>query len=163
MAFQMEGSDNLILSGLYLVEFGVHEVSHLAVAFLPAIFVALAGSVGEIAFTLLILAATIKGKAYFAAVFASLWVMLALHNVGRYMADARSMALPLIGPGDNAKHDWNFIFGQWGWLNYDVAIGGTLILIGTVIGALGLGFGLYLIVRKVYMKKHPLKEIAPAI
>ena len=163
MDFQLESSNNILLSGLYRVEFGVHEVSHLIFAFLPAIYVALAGSVGEIAFTVLLLFATLKGKAYFAAVFAGLWIMLAMHNVGRYMADARSMALPLVGPGGAPKHDWNFIFGELGWLNYDTAIGGTVILFGTLIGALGLGFGVYLIGRKIYMKKHPLKPLTPAI
>lgn len=41
-----------------------------------------------------------------------------------YMADARAMVLPLVTIGDpeNAKHDWNTIFGGLGILDYDTAI-----------------------------------------
>ena len=148
LSFHAEDSHNLLLSGLYVIEFGVHEVSHLVTSFLPMIWVAAAGSIGEIAFTILVLIATIKGKAYFATVFAGLWVMLAMHNVGRYMADARSQLLPLIGPGDTVQHDWHFVFGQLGWLNADTTIGAIVGGIGIAVGLSALGWGLYLIIRK---------------
>ena len=38
------------------------------------------------------------------------------------MADARVMALPLVGSGD---HDWEILFGQWGLLLQDQKIGGA--------------------------------------
>ena len=149
LSFQAEASQNVLLSGLYFIEFGVHEASHLIVAFMPQLFVAAAGSAGEIAFTLLILYATIKGEAYFAAVFAGLWIMLAMNNVGRYMADARSQVLPLVGPGETVQHDWHYVFGQLGWLNADTVIGGTVRGIGIAIGVAALGWGLYLIITKI--------------
>jgi len=149
LSFRAEDSSNILLSGLYFIEFGVHEASHIIVAFLPQILVAAAGSVGEIGFTVLILYATIKGKAYFAGVFAGLWIMLAMNNVGRYMADARSQLLPLIGPGETVQHDWHYVFGQLGWLNADTAIGGTVRGLGIMIGVVALGWGLYLIIMKM--------------
>jgi hypothetical protein len=149
LSFHAEDSHNILLSGLYFIEFGVHEASHLIVAFLPSLWVAAAGSIGEIAFTVLILVATIKGRAYFAAVFAGLWMMLAMNNVGRYMADARSQLLPLIGPGETVQHDWHYVFGQLGWLNADTALGGTVRGIGIAIGVAALVWGVYLIVRKL--------------
>lgn len=155
LSFNLENSNNILLSGLYFIEFGVHEASHLIFFFLPAIFVAAAGSVGQLAFTLLILAATLKAKAYFASVFAGLWIMLALHNIGRYMADASAQLIPLIGPGETVQHDWNYIFGQLGWLQYDTAIGGATIFIGTVIGVQSLAFGLILITMKIIRKNKP--------
>ena len=145
LSFRAEYSTNILLSGLYFIEFGVHEATHLIMAFLPAIWVAAAGSIGEIAFTVLILVAAIKGKAYFATVFAGLWIMLAMNNVGRYMADARSQLLPLIGPGETVQHDWHYVFGQLGWLSVDTAIGGTVRGIGIAIGAAALVWGIYLI------------------
>jgi hypothetical protein len=36
------------------------------------------------------------------------------------MADARALALPLVGSGE---HDWEILFGQWGLLVHDRAIG----------------------------------------
>jgi len=149
LGFSAENSNNLTLSGMYFIDFGVHEASHLAVFFMPAIFVAAAGSIGEITFTILLLAATLKAKAYFAACFAGLWMMLAFMSVGRYMADARAQLIPLIGPGETVQHDWNYVFTQFDWLNADTAIGGTVQGIGITIGAVSLAAGLFLIYVKL--------------
>lgn len=146
--FSAENSSNLILSGMYLVNFGVHEVSHIILFFLPAIFVAAAGSIGEVSFTVLLCFAAIKAKSYFAAVFTGLWVMLGLMSAGRYMADARTQSLPLIGPGETVQHDWHYVFSQLGWLNADTVIGGTVQALGIIIGVCSLLFGAYLILIK---------------
>ncbi len=49
-----------------------------------------------------------------------------------YIGDARAMALPLVtvGDPDNAEHDWNFILGRHGLLQYDERIAGFLRLCG---------------------------------
>ncbi|MCX6728960.1 MAG: hypothetical protein NTV39_04320 [Candidatus Saccharibacteria bacterium] len=148
LGFKAENSNNLFLSGLYFIDFGVHEASHLVVFFLPPILVASAGSIGEMGFTILILAATLKAKSYYASVFAGIWIMLSMNSAGRYMADARSQLLPLIGPGEYVKHDWNYVFSQTGLLKYDNLIGGTVRGIGDIIGFLALAFGLWLIFAK---------------
>lgn len=151
--FAAENSNNIILSGMYLIDFGVHEVSHILVSFLPMIFVAAAGSIGEMSFTLLLLYAALKAKSYFAAVFTSLWVMLGFMSAGRYMADARMQSLPLIGPGETVQHDWNYVFSQLGWLQVDGVIGGIVQAMGISIGVAGLACGVYLIVRKLSRAK----------
>jgi hypothetical protein len=153
LQFAAENSNNLILSGMYFVEFGVHEASHLIVFFLPPVLVAAAGSIGEMSFTLLLVIAALKGKSYFAAVFSGLWVMLSFMSAGRYMADARTQNLPLIGPGETVQHDWHFVFSQLGWLNADTLIGGTVQGIGIGIGVASLIFGLYLISLKLSSQK----------
>jgi hypothetical protein len=143
------GSDNLIISGMTFIQFGVHEASHIVTAFLPAILCASAGSCGELLFTILIVIATVRAKAPFAMVFGLLWVALAMNNVGIYMADARAQQLQLMGPGPEPKHDWNYVFGQLGWLNSDTVIGGTVRVVGDVVGFVAIAIGLYLIVRMV--------------
>lgn len=140
---------NWLVGGMYFIQFGVHEASHIVTMFLPSFFVAIAGSVGEIVFTALLLFACIKYKSYFAAIFASLWLMLALRSVGRYMADARAQTLPLIGPGESVQHDWHYIFAQLGWLQADVVLGGVVQGLGILIGAGALLFGLACIVWKL--------------
>lgn len=152
LGFKAEDSNNLFLSGLYFIEFGVHEASHLIVFFLPSIMVSMAGSIGGIGFTCLIFIATLKAKSYFASVFAGLWIMLAMNNVGRYIADARSQLLPIIGPGDVVRHDWNYILGQLNLLNADITIGSVVRNIGDIIGLLALAFGLWLLVIKISKK-----------
>lgn len=149
LSFQVDQPNNILVAGMYFIEFGIHEASHLIVFFLPPILVAAAGSVGEILFTILLLVAALKSRAYFAAVFAGLWIMLALNSVGRYMADARSQLIPLVGPGETIKHDWNYILGQLGWLDADIFIGTMVRVIGNFIGVVALGFGLWLIIKKL--------------
>lgn len=153
LQFSAENSNNLIISAMYMINFGVHEVSHIIASFLPAILTAAAGSIGEVSFTLLLLFATIKEKAYFAAVFAAQWVMLGFVSAGRYMADARTQNMPLIGPGETVTHDWHFVFSELGWLGADTLIGGTAKIIGIGIGMAGLLFGLYLMAYKLFGDK----------
>ena len=59
--------------------------------------------------------------------FCTFWFFENFLYIGTYMADARALELPLVGSGD---HDWNILFGQWGWLRYDVSIGHTTRFLG---------------------------------
>ena len=49
------------------------------------------------------------------------WLGESLLNVARYMADARTRQLPLVGGGD---HDWTEIFSRWHLLNFDTRVAG---------------------------------------
>ena len=144
--FSVEDSQNIFLAGMYFVEFGVHEISHIVMAFLPPVMTALAGSVGEITFTLLVVLAAFKEKAHYAAIFGLLWFMLAMNSVGRYIADARSQNLPLVGPGETVTHDWHFILSEWNSLSLDTTLGTAVRMMGDVVGLLALCWGLWLIV-----------------
>lgn len=146
-------SQNILVGGMYFLNFGVHEVSHLLTVFLPPLVTASAGSLGEICFASLILLATIRAKAYFASVFAGLWIMLSFVSAGLYMSDARSQSITLMGPGEYLIHDWNFIFTQLGLLESDVLIGGIARWIGIIIGAGALIFGLYVVIDKIMTDK----------
>lgn len=61
------------------------------------------------------------------AAFCAFWFFENFLYIGTYMADARALELPLVGSGD---HDWNILFGQWGWLRYDVSIGHSTRFLG---------------------------------
>ena len=145
--FKVENNQNLLLAGLYFIQFGVHEASHILTMFFSPVITALAGSIGEIGFTLIIVLAALKERVYYTAIFGLLWFALAMNSVGRYIADARAQSLPLIGPGETVTHDWHFILGEWGLLAQDTAIGSTVQMIGNVIGFLALCWGLWLIVN----------------
>lgn len=156
--FTVENPPNLLLGIMYFIEFGVHEASHLFAVFLPHIMTAAAGSIGEVTFTILIVIAALKGKAYFAAIFASLWVMLAMNSAGRYMADARSQLMPLVGFSNQPTHDWHFVFSELGWLPADTIIGNTVRGIGDLVGVVALGFGLWLIIKKITQEESSEQE-----
>lgn len=148
LGFRQSEINNLFISGLYLVQFGVHEVGHMLFMFAPPIVAALAGSVCEVFFPVLIVVAAVRGKSYWALVFGLLWVMMALMSVGNYMADARAQQMMLMGPSPDPIHDWNFIFGKLGWLQADVVLGTITKILGGVVGAAGLLIGLTRIGKK---------------
>ncbi len=55
-----------------------------------------------------------------------------LLGVGIYMADARTQELPLltVGDTDNVIHDWAYLFGKFGLLQLDTAIGHMVRFLG---------------------------------
>ncbi len=133
-----------------MILFGVHEIGHMLTGFLPAIMTAAAGSFAELLLTGTIIGVCIYYRAYFAVVFSAVWFMLACQSIGVYMSDARTMRLQLVSiGGDTAIHDWHFVFGQLGWLQADTIIGTGFKILGMVVGALGLCWGLYLLLRMV--------------
>jgi hypothetical protein len=52
--------------------------------------------------------------------FCAFWFFENFLYIGTYMADARTVALPLVGSGD---HDWEILFTQWNLLLHDQRIG----------------------------------------
>lgn len=62
--------------------------------------------------------------------FSIFWTGNNFINVSIYMKDARTMTLELVGGG---RHDWNWIFSQFGLLDYDQTIGELTFMIGAVL------------------------------
>ena len=58
------------------------------------------------------------------------WLGESLLNVARYMSDARSQLLPLVGGGE---HDWTEIFSRWGVLTADTRIARFTALVGWIL------------------------------
>ena len=73
--------------------------------------------------------------------FASFFFFENFLNVATYMADARRQDLPLVTVGDagSAEHDWTFMFGKLGLLDYDTSIAAAARLLGWLgmIGVVG--------------------------
>ncbi|MDP9146593.1 MAG: hypothetical protein M3N22_02965 [Acidobacteriota bacterium] len=64
-----------------------------------------------------------------AVAFCAFWFFENFLYIGTYMADARALALPLVGSGE---HDWEILFGQWGLLMQDQKIGGMTRTLGWI-------------------------------
>lgn len=64
---------------------------------------------------------------------AGAWCFQNFWNIARYVADARSQVLPLVGGGE---HDWADLLGRWGLLAQDQALAGGLRTFGWL-GLLG--------------------------
>ena len=61
---------------------------------------------------------------------AGFWVGENALNIARYMADARTQLLPLVGGGE---HDWGTLFARWGCLSRDTAIAGGVRAAGWIV------------------------------
>jgi hypothetical protein len=59
--------------------------------------------------------------------FCAFWFFENFLYIGTYMADARTLSLPLVGSGD---HDWELLFTQWNVMIHDVQIGHATRAIG---------------------------------
>ncbi len=71
-------------------------------------------------------------------VFAGFFFFENFLSVGTYMADARRLELPLVslGGSEDVQHDWTYLLGTAGLLQYDTAIGGFVRFLGWL-GMLG--------------------------
>jgi hypothetical protein len=59
--------------------------------------------------------------------FCSFWFFENFLYIGTYMADARTLALPLVGSGD---HDWEILFTTWHLMLHDQQIGHATRILG---------------------------------
>jgi hypothetical protein len=84
----------------------------------------------------------------FAASFCLWWCGENLINVSTYMADARALALPLVGGGE---HDWTELFFRWNTLDERsvVRISSATRSAGDVIMLLGLAWGILFVLPRV--------------
>lgn len=60
------------------------------------------------------------------------WLGQNLMNISVYVTDAKERSLPLLG-GNKVYHDWHFLLGRTGLLEYDNEIGLGFYLIGILI------------------------------
>lgn len=76
--------------------------------------------------------------------FCAFWLGENLLNIGVYIYDARTLALPLVGGGE---HDWNIILGNLNMLRHDHYIAaiikalGWFIMLGSIVWFLVVGMG----------------------
>jgi hypothetical protein len=96
-----------------------HEAGHPIVGIFSGPLEPYGGTLGQLVFPVgLAVSFWLKNQPLGVAA-AIIWFFENWLNIARYLADARSMALPLVGGGD---HDWNTILSRWGILEYDTGI-----------------------------------------
>ena len=91
-----------------------HEAGHLLLSFAGSTLHYLGGTLAQLAVPLLLGARLlVRDRRPLGAAFCVWWLGESLINVSIFMADARELALPLVGGGD---HDWNELFFRFGLL-----------------------------------------------
>lgn len=100
---------------LNYVDLVFHEAGHPIFSVLGETMMFLGGTLGQLLVPALLCGYFLaKDGARFAAAFCAWWFGENFTYIARYMADARDLALPLVGGGD--EHDWNHLFYRFGLL-----------------------------------------------
>ncbi|NWF49818.1 MAG: hypothetical protein HXY49_04680 [Ignavibacteriaceae bacterium] len=127
--FSMNRGTYGLLDNIDLV---IHEAGHLVFFIFGRYIYTLGGTLMQIILPSLITWYFFRNSYRTGIQFGLLWLGQNFINISVYAADARARKLPLLG-GNNVYHDWNYLLGEVGLLNYDIEIGyiffGTAILI----------------------------------
>jgi len=104
-----------------------HEAGHLIFGLFVPTMGLYGGTLGQLAIPFVCGVAFWRQKSWVSVSVVLLWFFENFFSISRYVADARSQILPLVGGGE---HDWANILSRWGALQYDTTIATTLILLG---------------------------------
>ena len=111
------------------INLGIHEGGHILFRPFGDLLHVAGGTITQLSAPIISMFILWQQRDYFGITFCLGWLSTNLIWIGIYMADARDMALPLVtaeGAGsDNTPitHDWNYLFGYFGLLDYDKTIG----------------------------------------
>ncbi|HXF92741.1 MAG TPA: hypothetical protein VNK46_08275 [Nitrospiraceae bacterium] len=85
------------------------------------------GTLGQLAIPFLVWLVFWRRRDTLGCAVAGVWFFENVLNIARYMADARSQILPLVGGGE---HDWERIFSRWSVLASDTVIARRVSILG---------------------------------
>ncbi|OGX04193.1 MAG: hypothetical protein A3K11_06275 [Nitrospirae bacterium RIFCSPLOWO2_12_FULL_63_8] len=129
LGFLRHGVDARYLmdSFLHMIHLPFHEAGHVLLMPFGRFVSVLGGSAFQVAIPLLCGAVfLLKNRDPFAASITLWWTGASLMDLAPYIADARSLRLPLLGGRTGAEvegHDWEYLLGTLGLLNQDVTLG----------------------------------------
>ncbi len=117
----VDGAYRHFFSGITL---GLHELGHILFSWFGQWWSIAGGSLVQWCAPLVaawhLLA---RQRDYFGASVCMVWFGLSCIESGRYMADATRQALPLVSLGSEPVHDWTFLLGSAGILDWDDTLG----------------------------------------
>lgn len=103
---------------LTYVNFGIHELGHVATSASSELVTTLAGSIAQVAVPAVVAVYFFVRGDWLGAGLCLAWAATSAHEVAVYVADAPTRELDLIGGG---RHDWAFILGPEGYSAMDRA------------------------------------------
>ena len=114
------------------IDLVIHEAGHTFAFFLPRFLYVLAGSALQIILPAVCAWTFLTQRQIGSFAVALFWTGESVTDVAIYVADAKKRALPLLG-GDPTGHDWNYLLGQLGLLNWATWLGRLTFGLGIVI------------------------------
>lgn len=126
------------------ITFGVHEFGHLLFAFAGEFMTAAGGSINQLLIPVGAMALMYYYRDYFGIAIAGTWLSSSMLDLARYIADARSQELDLVGFGEDPQHDWAYILGNLGALGSDERIASVMRLLALLVLVASAGFGIWI-------------------
>ena len=106
-----------------------HEAGHPAVGLLSRRLEVYGGTMGQLTFPVVLAVSFWRKREAVSFAASVIWFFENWLNIARYMADARTQVLPLVGGG---CHDWAEIFGRWDVMAHDTQIAAVVRAAGWV-------------------------------
>jgi hypothetical protein len=100
----------------------IHEAGHFFFKFFGKYIYTLGGTLMQIILPSIILFYFFRNEYRTGMQFSLLWLGQNFINISVYAADAQARILPLLG-GNKVYHDWHFLLGEIGLLQYDAEVG----------------------------------------
>ena len=114
-------------SFLHLPNLVFHEAGHMLLLPLGRFMSVAGGSLFQLLVPLVCAGAFLRQHDNrFAAAVCVWWAGQNLVDLAPYIADARTLQLPLLGGFTGAEvegHDWEYLLGTFGWLHHDLVLG----------------------------------------
>lgn len=130
-----------------------HEAGHVFLGLFGRTLHFLGGTLGQLFFPAAAVFHFASRREGFEAAVCGIWLAESGMYAGRYIADARAQALPLVG---GHVHDWHWLLSRWGLLEHCELLGGTVHVLSSALAA----FALALVLRGAFRK--PPEEPVPA-
>lgn len=108
------------------INLAFHEFGHPLFGILGELMGWLGGTLFQFVFPIATTVHFLRQQHWLSAAACLTWLFENFRYVAFYVADARTQALPLVGGG---QHDWGYLLGRWGLLEYDTRIAGVLTFI----------------------------------
>lgn len=112
------------------VDLAIHETGHLVFGPFGEFIGFAGGTLFQLIMPLTFVGYFVRRGDQHAASVALWWVGQNCGHIAWYVADARAMALPLVGGGE---HDWNYLLGDLGLLPRDQAIAHAIVVTGVLL------------------------------
>ncbi len=127
----MLGSDSTILYLTHNVNLVFHEAGHWIFGIFGfRILTILGGSINQLLIPLIVTASFWSRRDAVGYTFGLFWFFENCLDVAVYMADARALALPLIGGLGEEAHDWKNILSYFGLIEKDTALASAVTTVG---------------------------------
>jgi hypothetical protein len=124
--FTLNIGNYLLIDTLNLL---IHEGGHGVFKMFGKFFYTLGGTLMQIIIPSMFIVFYFFKKIRFGAQAFLAWLGQNLLNISNYAADARAQKLPLLG-GNRVYHDWNYLLGELGLLEYDKMFGEIFVFLG---------------------------------